>query len=490
MVPVTHVNKTQGFIDVGILNFSFIADGLELFWRWMILSSLLIKNAKTIVTMDKKRNVYHNADLLIENGFITALGTNVSVPSQVDRIIDASNMIVYPGLINTHHHLYQVLTRNYPRVQQMELFDWLKTLYRLWRGLNDEMVYTSALVGLGELVKYGCTTCCDHHYVFPQGESFLIDRQIEAAREVGVRFYACRGSMSRGESDGGLPPDSLVQTTKEILADSERLIKTYHDPSPGSFVQIVLAPCSPFSVTTELLVESAALARQYNVRLHTHLAETLDEEAFCLELLGKRPLEYMESVGWLGEDVWYAHGIHFNSEEIDLLANTKTGVAHCPVSNEKLASGTAKIKEMLDKGVPVGLAVDGSASNDCSNLLAEIRSCFLIHRLNNSAEAPSGEDILALATNGSARLLGRNDLGSLEIGKAGDCFLLNVNRLEYAGTLDDPSALPAVVGINRPVDFTIVGGKVIFEKGILKGIDEEQVVAKANQMSLKLREYL
>lgn len=440
--------------------------------------------------MDKKRNVYKNADLLIKDGFIAAIENDITIDSKVDRVIDASGMIVYPGLINTHHHLYQVLTRNFPVVQQMELFDWLKTLYCLWRGLNKEMIYISSLVGLGELIKYGCTTCCDHHYVFPQGETYLIDRQIEAAKEIGIRFHACRGSMSRGESDGGLPPDSLVQTTEEILTDSERLIKTYHDSSPGSFVQIVLAPCSPFSVTTELMVESASLARQYHVHLHTHLTETLDEEDFCLELLGKRPLEYMESVGWLGQDVWYAHGIHFNSAEIDLLASTKTGIAHCPVSNEKLASGTAKIREMLEKGVPVGLAVDGSASNDCSNLLAEIRSCFLIHRLNNSAKAPSGEDILALATTGSAELLGRSDIGSLEPGKAGDCFLIDTRRLEYAGTLDDPGALPAVVGINQPVDYTIIGGKVVFEKGVLNGIDEEQVVAKANQMSAKLREYL
>lgn len=454
------------------------------------MTSLLIKGATAIVTMDAKNSIYRDADLYIEEGWVKAIGKDLSGQKYAaDETIDARGKIVYPGLINTHHHLYQVLTRNLPRVQQMELFDWLKTLYRLWRGLTGEMVYTSALVGLGELIKYGCTTASDHHYVFPQGQTELIDRQIMAASELGIRFHACRGSMSRGESDGGLPPDSLVQSKEEILADSERLINEYHDASPGSMCQIILAPCSPFSVTPDLMRESAELARQYGVRLHTHLAETLDEENYCLSTVGMRPLEYMTSLGWVGSDVWFAHGIHFNSAELDLLAQTKTGVAHCPASNQKLASGVAKITEMLQKGVPVGLAVDGSASNDCSNLLAEIRYAYLMHRLVNSAAAPAGAQILSLATRGSAELLGRNDLGSLEVGKAGDCFLVDINSLEFAGTLDDPAALPAVVGINRPVDMTIVAGKVVYKNGVLLGIDEEKVVHEANKMALKLREY-
>lgn len=453
------------------------------------MTSLLIKEATAIVTMDEENRVYWDADLYIEDGMIKAIGKALPVTDLApQQIINARGKLVYPGLINTHHHLYQVLTRNLPQVQKMELFDWLKTLYRLWRGLTGEMVYTSALVGLGELIKYGCTTCLDHHYVFPQGQHELIDRQIAAARELGIRFHACRGSMSRGESEGGLPPDSLVQDIDTILADSERLIHKYHDPSWGSMCQIVLAPCSPFSVTSELLKESAQIARKYGVRLHTHLAETLDEEEYCLNTVGMRPLDYMESLGWLGSDVWFAHGIHFNSQEIDRLAQTKTGVAHCPASNLKLASGVAKISEMLAKGVPVGLAVDGSASNDCSNLLAEIRYAYLIHRLTNSAEAPTGAEILALATKGSAALLGRKDIGSLEIGKAGDCFLVDTNSLEFAGTLDDPSSLPAVIGINKPVDMTIVGGKIIYHQGVLLGIDEEKTVEQANAMARKLRE--
>lgn len=454
------------------------------------MASLMLRDAAAIVSMDGNNSVYWGADLYMEDGWIKAIGKNLTGKGyKAEQTIDARGKLVYPGLINTHHHFYQVLTRNFPKVQKMELFDWLKTLYRLWRGLTGEMVYTSALVALGELLKYGCTTASDHHYVFPQGEAELLDQQIRAARQLGIRFHACRGSMSRGESDGGLPPDCLVQSKEEILADSERLIKKYHDPAPGSMCQVALAPCSPFSVTADLLQESACLARQHGVRLHTHLAETLDEEEFCLSTVGMRPLEYMASLGWLGHDVWFAHGIHFSSAEIDLLAQTKTGVAHCPASNQKLASGVAKITEMLQKGVPVGLAVDGSASNDCSNLLAEIRCAYLLHRLVNSAAAPSGAEILALATRGSAQLLGRSDLGSLEVGKAGDCFLVDTNHLELAGTLDDPASLPAVTGINRPVEMTIVGGKVVYKNGQLLGLDEQKIVCQANNMALKLREY-
>lgn len=454
------------------------------------MSSLMLKNASVIITMNDNNEVIRDSDLYIENGLIKAIGKNlVQKGYSADKIINAEGKLVYPGLVNTHHHFYQVLTRNYAKVQNMELFDWLKTLYRLWRGINEEMIHTSALVAMGELVKYGCTTIHDHHYLFPSGEKNLIDRQIDAARELGVRIHASRGSMSRGKSDGGLPPDCLVQTKKEILADSERLINEYHDPSVGSMCQIVLAPCSPFSVTPDLMKESAALARQYGVRLHTHLAETIDEEQFCLNTVKMRPLEYMDSLNWLGSDVWFAHGIHFNDEEINILAQTKTGVAHCPVSNQKLSSGVARISDMIKKGVPVGLAVDGSSSNDGSNLLAEIRSAYLMHRLAWSTDAPTGDQILRLATRGSAEILGRNDIGSLEVGKVGDCFLIDANHVEFAGTLEDPASIPAVVGINRPVDKTIIGGKIVFENGNLSGIDEEKVFYEANIMSQKLREY-
>lgn len=431
--------------------------------------------------MDSRGTVLTGTDLWIEDGVIKDIGPELSAAEENARVIDARQLILYPGLVNTHHHLYQVLTRNLPGVQRLELFDWLKTLYQLWRGLDANLVYHAALIGLGELLKYGCTTCLDHHYIFPRGQSGLLEAEFEAARELGVRFHACRGSMSLGEAQGGLPPDDLVQTTGEILEDSARIIEKYHDPAPYSLRQVVLAPCSPFSVTPELLRESASLARSFQVRLHTHLAETKDEEEFCLKAYGKRPLALMEDLNWVGPDVWYAHGIHFNEAELKVLAQTGTGIAHCPVSNMKLASGVAPVTKMLALDIPVGLAVDGSASNDGSNLLAEIRAAYLLQRLTYSAKAPTGEEILSLATRGSAALLGRADLGSLEVGKAGDLFAVRTDRLELAGTLKDPANLLAVVGLNRPVDLTVVNGKVVFD-GELKGIDEPRVTREVQQL--------
>lgn len=450
--------------------------------------SLMIKNASAVVTMNDENEVLRNIDIYIEEGLIKAMGENLE-GYNASETIDGKNKIVYPGLVNTHHHFYQTLTRNYPRVQNMELFDWLKALYQLWRGLGEDMIYNSSIVAMGELAKYGCTTMHDHHYVFPKGTTNLIDRQIEAANKLGVRIHASRGSMSRGESQGGLPPDSLVQSKEEILKDSERLIKAYHDTSVGSMSQIVLAPCSPFSVTTDLLEDSASLAREYGVKLHTHLAETLDEEEFTLKTVKMRPLEYMASTGWLGEDVWYAHGIHFNDEELEILAKTKTGVCHCPVSNMKLSSGIARVSEMIEKKIPLGLGVDGSASNDCSNMLAEIRAAYLLQRLDKSRNAPSGDQILRLATRGGADILGRKDIGSLEVGKAGDCFLIDTRKIEFSGALDCPASLPAVCGINSYVDKTIVGGKIIFEDGKLINIDEEKIGSISNKMADELRTF-
>lgn len=445
---------------------------------------MLIKNAKAIVTLDSEDRVLENQNILIEGNRIAYLGPDMPAG---DEVIDAAGMFVYPGLINTHHHLYQTFTRNLPQVQKLELFPWLRSLYELWRGLTPEMVYYSALTGMGELLKYGCTTCFDHHYVFPRtagGE--LIDQQFQAAEELGIRFHAARGSMSRGRSSGGLPPDDLVQTVDEILADSERLIDRYHDASAYSLRQVVLAPCSPFSVTGELMRETAALARSKQVRLHTHLAETKDEEAYCLERFNLRPLAYMESLDWVGSDVWYAHGIHFTDDELKVLAATQTGVAHCPVSNQKLSSGIAAISRMLELGVPVGLAVDGSASNDGSNLLAEIRAAYLLHRLHVSAQAPTGYDILKIATKGGARLLGRDDIGSIEVGKAADLFMIAVNTLEYVGAHFDPKSLLGTVGASRPAAYTLVNGKVVVKDGRLCTVDEEQIAAKANALVSKL----
>ncbi|MHC1684318.1 MAG: 8-oxoguanine deaminase [Clostridiaceae bacterium] len=448
------------------------------------MGSVLIKNAKAIITLDGEDMVLENNNILIKDNYISYIGKDIF---QADEVIDASDMFVYPGLINTHHHLYQTFTRNLPQVQNLELFDWLIALYEIWRGLTPEIIYYSSIVGMGELLKYGCTTCFDHHYVFPsENSNEFIDKQFQAAEKLGIRFHASRGSMSRGRKDGGLPPDDLVQSVDEILKDSVRLIDKYHDSSKYSMRQIVLAPCSPFSVTEELLKKTAKLAREKKVRLHTHLAETKDEEDYCMEKFKMRPLEYMESLGWIGEDVWFAHGIHFNEEELKKLAKTKTGVAHCPVSNQKLSSGIAKIPEMLSLGVPVGLAVDGSASNDGSNLIAELRAAFLLHRLNSSNKAPSGYQLLKVATKGGAKLLGRDKLGSIAVRQAADLFMINVNRLEFVGATFDPKSMLSTVGLSRPVDYTIVNGKVVVKDGELCNVEEVEIVKQANQNVSKL----
>lgn len=439
----------------------------------------LIRNAQAVVTVDAEDRVLHNANILIEDRVIRYIGTE---PQPADQVIDASHCFVYPGLINTHHHLYQTFTRNLPQVQKMELFPWLVTLYEIWRGLDEDCIYDSSLIGIGELMRYGCTTCMDHHYVFPRtGSEHFIDQQFRAADTLGVRFHATRGSMSRGKSDGGLPPDDLVQDVDTILSDSERLVKKFHDTTPFSMHQVALAPCSPFSVTTQLLKDSAVLARQLGVRLHTHLCETIDEENFTLQAVGMRPLEYMESCGWVGPDVWYAHGIHFNDDELKFLARTGTGVAHCPVSNMKLASGVCRVPDMLKLGVPIGLAVDGSASNDCSNLMAEIRAAYLLHRLHASANAPTGYELLKMATMGSARLLGREkEIGSLEVGKAADLFMIDVDIPDLVGAKKDPACLLGTVGYSRPAKMVMVNGKVVVEDGQLLGIDEEAVRVHAS----------
>ena len=441
--------------------------------------TLLIKNISQLVTCDPQDRICQNADLYCEDGVIRAIGTNLD--KEADEILDGSHMLCYPGLINTHHHLYQQFSRNLPQVQNMELFDWLKTLYEIWKNLDADVVRLSSLTGMGELMKHGCTTCFDHHYVFPNGAGDLIGAQFSAAEELGIRMHASRGSMDLSVKDGGLPPDSVVQTVDEIMADSIRLIETYHDASFGSMRQLALAPCSPFSVSADLLRQSAILARQYGVRLHTHLCETLDEERYMLEREGMRPLAFMETLGWIGSDVWYAHGIHFNTEELRLLAQTGTGVCHCPVSNMKLSSGVARIPEMLELGVPVGLGVDGSASNDGSSLMEELRLAYLLHRLTSSKAAPSGYDVLKLATSGSARLLGRSDIGSLETGKCADLFMIDSRRIELVGACRDAGSVLATVGVRGPVDYTVVHGKITVRDGRLTGIDEAALSEAANQ---------
>ena len=442
--------------------------------------TLLIRNIQSLVSCDEKDTVYEHADLYAEDGKIAAIGPNLD--KKADKIIDGSSMLCYPGLVNTHHHLYQQFSRNLPQVQNMELFDWLKTLYEIWKNLNEEVVYYSSLTGLGELLKHGCTTCFDHHYVFPKGAGDLLGAQFAAASTLVTRFHASRGSMDLSVKDGGLPPDSVVQTVDEILEDSARVIEKYHDASFGSMQQVALAPCSPFSVSAELLKQSAILARQYHVRLHTHLCETKDEENYMLAREGMRPLAFMETLGWLGKDVWYAHGIHFNDDELKLLAETGTGVCHCPISNMKIASGVARVPEMVALGVPVGLGVDGSASNDGSSLMEELRVAFLLHRLTSSIAAPSGYEILKLATRGSARLLGRSDIGSLAVGSCCDLFMVDSRRLELTGACYDPKSVLATVGVRGPVNVTVVNGEVVVENGRLVTIDEEKIAEQAGKV--------
>ncbi len=440
---------------------------------------LLIQNIRALVSCDEQDRVYEFANLYCEDGLIRSIGPDAP---EADEVIDGGGMFCYPGLVNAHHHLYQVFSRNLPRVQNLELFDWLTALYEIWKGLNEDAVRLSSLVGMGELLKNGCTTVFDHHYVFPRGAGDLIGAQAGAAERLGVRMHFSRGSMDLSKKDGGLPPDSVVQEIDEILRDSETLIQKYHDPAFGSMRRLALAPCSPFSVSAELLRQSAVLARAYGVRLHTHLCETKDEERYTLEKTGLRPLAYMERLGWLGPDVWYAHGIHFNDSELRLLAETGTGVCHCPISNMKLASGVARVPEMLRLGVPVGLGVDGSASNDGSNLLEELRVAYLLHRLHSSGGAPSGYALLKAATMGGARLLGREtEIGSLEPGKCADFFLLDSRRLELVGAQYDPKSLLCTVGLKAPVDYTVVNGRVVVRSGRLTGIDEAALAEQAGR---------
>ena len=449
------------------------------------MSTLAVNNIRAIVSCDMKNTVYEDVNLYCKDGLIEYIGTE---KRDADKVIDGKGMLCYPGLVNAHHHLYQVFSRNLPKVQNMELFDWLKTLYEIWKNLNEDTIYLSSLTGMGELMKNGCTTVFDHHYVFPAGAGDLIGAQAAAADRLGVRMHFSRGSMDLSVKDGGLPPDSVVQTVDEIMNDSIDLIDKYHDTSFRSKRRIALAPCSPFSVSEELLVESAKLAREKGVRLHTHLCETKDEEDYMIAREGVRPLEYMERVGWIGDDVWYAHGIHFNDAELARLAETGTGVCHCPISNMKLSSGIARIPEMLAMGIPVGLGVDGSASNDGSDLLEEIRVAFLLHRLNSSKDAPTGYDILRMATIGSARLLGRDkEIGSIETGKCADFFLIDSGRTELTGACYDPASVLGTVGVRGAVDYTVIDGEVTVENGRITGVDEEKLSADSDR---ELKRYL
>lgn len=465
------------------------------------MSTLLLKDAAVLVTMDQDRREIGGGALFVENNRIAWVGATPNferwaaehrpdiVRDGCDRIINAAGCVVLPGLVNCHHHLYQTLTRTIGTGSGKILFDWLQFLYPIWAELTPEAVYVSAKVGISELVLSGCTTVADHLYLYPNG--CQIDHEIEAAQEIGVRFHPTRGSMSLGESQGGLPPDRVCDSEPDIIKACIRAIETFHDPAPLSMLRIGLAPCSPFSVTENLMRETVELARQYPlVNLHTHLSETKDEDRFCLEQFGKRPVEYAESLNWAGEDVWFAHMIHPNPTEIRWLAKTGCGVCHCPSSNMILASGIAPVREMLDKGVRVGLGVDGSASNDGNHMLGEARQAMLLQRVGwpgfeSRADRFTAREALELATLGGAKVLGRHDIGSLEVGRAADFVAFRVDDLGHAGGLSDPVA-SLVTCAPSGAWLSIINGRVIVEDGEFLPFQLPPVIERHNQLSREM----
>lgn len=456
------------------------------------MSSLLVKNAHLIV-MDDRNTEFSDGGLFIENGFISQVGATRDLPSTADEVLNLKGRVVLPGLVNTHHHFYQTLTRAVPAAQDANLFNWLTTLYPIWAKIQPDDIFTSTQTALAELALSGCTAAADHLYLYPNGSK--LDDEIAAAAEIGLRLHASRGSMSLGEADGGLPPDSVVDDEESILKDSQRLIQKYHDAKPGSMVQIVLAPCSPFSVTSDLMKQSAKLAREYGVHLHTHLAETEDEEQFCLEKFGHRPVEYMQEVDWVGDDVWFAHAVWVNDEEIKIFAQHNCGVAHCPSSNMRLASGIVPIKKYRRAGVNVGLGVDGSASNDGSHLLAEARNAMLLARVQEgitgfslsddpNRKLMTARETLWMGTRGGAAILGREDIGSLEAGKCADFFAVDLNKLGFAGMHDPVAAI--VFGQPVNVEYTVVGGKFVVKEGRLATVDERKLIERHNSAAKRL----
>ncbi|MEI6363487.1 MAG: 8-oxoguanine deaminase [Actinomycetes bacterium] len=465
------------------------------------MGTFLARHAEILVTMDDERREIKDGGIFARDGIIEKVGPTSELPDTADVVIDLTGQVVLPGFVNTHHHLDQTLTRNLPQAQNINLFPWLIAHYEIWAERTPEATRCSTLVGLAELAVSGCTTVFDHSYVFQNG--CRVDDQIAAAAEIGTRFVACRGSMTLGKSLGGLPPDSCVENEDDILVDSERVINRYHDPSRGSMLNVSLGPCSPFSVTPGLMTRSAELARQHvGVGLHTHLCETFDEEKFTLEMYKMRPVAYMESVGWLGSDVWYGHGIHVNDLEIAQFAATGTGVAHCPSSNMRLASGIAPVKKYRDAGVRVGIGVDGSASNDCNHMLGEVRLAMLLARLKigllppegpqtvlstsdplRAAEWMTAREALEIATRGGAEVLMRDDIGHLAPGMCADFFSIDLNTIDYAGGLVDPVAA-TVFCAPQKAKYTVINGRIIVEDGRVVTVDMEPVVREHNAFAL------
>ncbi len=449
------------------------------------MSTLLVKNAEEIITMDEKRRRIRGGGLFIRDNVIEQVGPSETLPTEADEVIDAAGMAVLPGLVNTHHHFYQTLTRAVPGSQDEELFDWLVRLYPIWGEMESEAVFISTQTAMAEMILSGCTTSSDHLYLYPNGSS--LDDQVRAAQAVGMRFHVTRGSMSLGRSKGGLPPDHVVQEEDAILADCQRAIEAYHDPAPYAMLRVGLAPCSPFSVTGELMREAARLARSYEgVMLHTHVAETRDEEAFCLREFGFRPAAYMADLGWVGPDVWWAHAIYVDDDEIKMMAETGTGVAHCPSSNMRLGSGICRVRDMLDAGVKVGIGVDGSASNDASHLIGETRNALLLQRVEGGAGVFSVQEALELATLGSASVLGRDDIGALAAGKAADLIGVRLDTLSLAGgAVHDPLGALLLCRVER-VDLSVINGRVVVRDGRLTTLDVEAHVARHNQIAREI----
>ena len=446
------------------------------------MTRLLIEACEVVVTMDDAGTEIPGGSILVEDGAVSWVGTGAP-PTEPDERLDGRGSVALPGLVNCHHHLYQSMTR--VRAQGEGLFGWLVELYPVWARLDEEWERAAARVALAQLALSGCSTTTDHHYVFPAGAGDLLEVEIAAAHELGVRFHPCRGSMDLGEADGGLPPDTVVETTEDALARSEDAVRRFHDPAPGSMLRVALAPCSPFSVTERLMRESADLARRLGVRLHTHLAETLDEERFCLERFGMRPAELMDAWGWVGDDVWFAHCVHLSDKDVRRLGETRTGVSWCPSSNLRLGAGIAPGRELIEEGARVGLGTDGSASNEGAGLLDEVHQALLVSRAEGPERGLSARDALRVATRGGASVLGRDDVGSLEPGKRADVALFGVDGLAFAGAGADPVAALVFSGTER-VRHLLVEGRRVVSGGRLVTADEEEIAREGHRVARRI----
>ncbi|MFZ6749369.1 8-oxoguanine deaminase [Undibacterium sp. Ren11W] len=447
--------------------------------------TLLIKNARVVVTMDAERREIAGGAIFIRDNVIEQVGNSSDLPQTADEIIDASNHVVMPGLINTHHHMYQSLTRVIPAAQNGELFNWLTNLYPIWANLTPEMIHVSTQAAMAELMLSGCTTSSDHLYIYPNG--CKLDDSIQAAQKIGMRFHAARGSMSVGQSKGGLPPDRVVEDEAAILKDTRRLIETYHDANRYAMQRIVVAPCSPFSVSRDLMRESAVLARHYGVSLHTHLAENANDIAYSREKFNMTPAEYAEDCGWVGHDVWHAHCVQLDGDGINMFARTGTGIAHCPCSNMRLASGIAPIRKMLDAGVAVGLGVDGCASNDSGHMLGEVRQAMLLQRVGFGPDAMTARQALEVATLGGAKVLNRDDIGALKPGMAADIVMFNLDQIGFAGAWHDPVAA-LVFCTPSNVAYSVINGRVVVRNGQLATLDLPVIMERHNQLAFALAE--